>query len=380
MQAVILIYHWTGGSRILGIYIGVRLLVAAYLFQTGFGHAVFFISKKDFSFRRVASVLLRLNLLSCALPFVMHTEYMFYYFAPLVTFWFLIVYAIFAVGSQHNDNPRALLAKGGIAAFICPGLVLWTPLMDWTFAILRALFHIQWDLYEWKFRLGLDGLIVYIGVLMGVASVQTKLYNHVITQTKSLAGLLGAASIAIYWLASTSYLGEKKAYNQLHPYISFVPILGFIALRNINPTARVWYSRGMAWLGRCSLETFTLQFHIFLASDTKGVLRLGLFEGDGSLLLDRWRDLIVIAPVFLWLSWRVAEATNGLVKLIMSTDSQERQGLAEAVDLDVESKPSPGGYAKKQWWHNILQGGLRFRIASMLLAMWLMNLVCSDSA
>ena len=175
MQAVILIYHWTGASRILGIYIGVRLLVAAYLFQTGFGHAVFFVSKKDFSFQRVASVLLRLNLLSCALPFVMHTEYMFYYFAPLVSFWFLIIYGIFALGSHYNDNPRALLAKCGIAIFICPGLVLWTPLMDWTFNLLRVLFHIEWDLYEWKFRLGLDGLIVYIGVLMGIISVQTKL-------------------------------------------------------------------------------------------------------------------------------------------------------------------------------------------------------------
>ncbi|EEY14850.1 CAS1 domain-containing protein [Verticillium alfalfae VaMs.102] len=46
-----------------GIYIFVRLLVAAYLFQTGYGHTTFFLVKKDFSFKRMASVMLRLNLL-----------------------------------------------------------------------------------------------------------------------------------------------------------------------------------------------------------------------------------------------------------------------------------------------------------------------------
>ncbi|KAK0384664.1 hypothetical protein NLU13_8750 [Sarocladium strictum] len=373
MQAIILIYHWTGGSRVLGIYIGVRLLVAAYLFQTGFGHAVYFVSKKDFSFKRVASVLLRLNLLSCALPFVMHTEYMFYYFAPLVSFWFLIVYATFAVGSQYNDNPRALMAKFGVAATICPGLVLWTPLLDWVFAVLGAVFRIEWDLREWQFRLGLDGFIVYIGVFMGIASVQTKVYNQLLTQSKGIVGLLGAGAMLVYWWASSTYLGEKKLYNQFHPFISFIPILGFIALRNINATARLWFSRGMAWLGRCSLETFTLQFHLFLAADTKGLLLTGLFSGNGSLFQDRWRDFFLIAALFLWLSWRVAEATNAMVKLLITVNAAEKPALAG--ELDVESKGDAEKMAEPRWWQKLHCADLRLRVGGMLLAMWLMNLL-----
>lgn len=372
MQAVILIYHWTGGSRILGIYIGVRLLVAAYLFQTGFGHAVFFITKKDFSFKRVASVLLRLNLLSCALPFVMRTEYMFYYFAPLVTFWFMIVYATFAIGSQYNDNLRALLAKFCIAVAVCPGLMLWTPLLEWVFAVLSLVFRIEWDLPEWQFRLGLDGLIVYIGVFMGIASVQTKLYNKLLTQTKGIAGILGAVSMVVYWFASSTYLGEKKLYNHFHPFISFIPIFGFIALRNINPSARLWYSQSMAWLGRCSLETFTLQFHIFLAADTRGLLLTGLFSGNGTLFQDRWRDFLLIAPLFIWISWRVAEATNAMVKMLITIKTAEKPALAD--ELDIESKGDAEKGVEGRWWHKVHISDLRLRVGGILVVMWLMNL------
>ena len=42
MQIVILIYHITGASKSLNIYILIRVLVSAYLFLSGFGHLQYF--------------------------------------------------------------------------------------------------------------------------------------------------------------------------------------------------------------------------------------------------------------------------------------------------------------------------------------------------
>ncbi|KAF4959118.1 hypothetical protein FSARC_10831 [Fusarium sarcochroum] len=380
MQALILVYHWTGASRDLNIYVGIRLLVAAYLFQTGFGHGVFFSSKKDFSFKRVAAVLLRLNLLSCALPFFMNTDYMFYYFAPLVSFWFLIIYALFAIGQKYNDNTWALMGKIAVSAAICPGAMLWTPVLEWVFDALNVIFRIEWDLHEWQFRLGLDGLIVYVGIIMGIASVRTKIYNKILTQSYGLAGIAGILSIPLYWWVAVSKAEKKQDYTALHPIFSFIPIMGFIAARNMFPMARTWYSRSFAWIGRCSLETFTLQFHILLAADTRGLLLLDIFQGDGSLLCDRWRALLIIVPIFLWISSRVADATGGMVKLLTKDWAAEEQ--EELFDLEAKADAEPlmgsnsmiSGFtrhlpSKSSWANN-----LKLRMLGLFVLLWALNL------
>ena len=366
MQLLILAYHYTGASKILGIYKVIRLLVASYLFMSGYGHAAYFYQKNDYSMKRVVGVLVRLNLLSCALPWIMQTDYLFYYFAPLVTYWYLIVYATMRVKSGWNKQMPLFLLKIALAA----ATTTLIHTQHWVFEpfcmVANKVFGAKWEANEWLFRVGLDQYIVYVGMVVSVlyirvtkgsstptplnsrlsAAVQTR-FNQFVSpeirerlsspQVRRVALLLSqfamlvasVVALIVYWgIAGTK--STKTRSNQFHPFISPLPILAFVYLRNQNQLLRNHYSALFAWIGRISLETFVLQYHIWLAADTKGLLSTGLF-GNGGMAVGflgvrifgdgmgagRWADCLILGAVFVFVSWKVAGATGAMTGAVV---------------------------------------------------------------
>ncbi|KAF2097754.1 Cas1p-domain-containing protein [Rhizodiscina lignyota] len=374
MQFAILIYHWTGASSVLWIYEIIRLMVASYLFLTGFGHTCYFLKKGDFSFKRVAGVLVRLNLLSCALPYVMGTDYLFYYFAPLVTFWFGVVYLTMRVYSSRNDNTGFVIAKIAISAILVT-ILLETPIFDAIFAVLGFIARIHWDVHEWKFRLGLDRYIVFIGMLVALLFER---YNTAVSSGSSLRSFnairISAIVASIIALPAVQLIyrtfPSKESSNAIQPFLAAVPILAFVVLRNASPTLRNFHSSVFAWLGKCSLETFTLQFHIWLAADTKGLLSIGIFHGDGSLMGDRWRDFIVLTPVFFWISWKLAAATGTITAWMLKEGDESDSG---AMEMDTLEKGAWISVTQKQWRARVWPKDLRLRMGVLLAGMWVLN-------
>lgn len=106
--------------------------------------------------------------------------------------------------------------------------------------------------------------------------------------------------------------------------ISPLPVLAFVMLRNATQTLRDFHSRLFAWLGRFSLETFILQYHIWLAADTKALLSLGLWTRGGTMgvnLSDKVGvccEFVLLTALFLWTSWAVSHATNVLTSFIVN--------------------------------------------------------------
>jgi hypothetical protein len=135
-----------------------------------------------------------------------------------------------------------------------------------------------------------------------------------------------------------------------------------VVLRNATPLIRTYHSWMFAWLGRCSLETFILQYHIWLAADTKGLLRLGLCSNDG---FDgptgrwcRWFEFVVITVFFLWTSWGASKATSVLTEWIIGC-AKPQLALGETTAQVDKRTVSRFTKAKNKL-------GLEFRLAVIL--------------
>ncbi|KAN0115113.1 Cas1p domain containing protein [Hyaloscypha variabilis] len=404
MQFFILIYHYTNASKTLWIYEIVRLLVASYLFLTGYGHTLYFLKNNDYSLRRIATVLIRLNLLGCVLPYMMRTDYLFYYFAPLVSFWFFVIYFTLKTGHQDNTNTHFMVKKILLSAIITTAFTKIPGILEFIALILKYSCAISWNITEWRFRLFLDMYIVYVGMLVAVLSNRSSqlksgtftaktMVDRILEVTieykklfKTVIVLLSLGLLPGFWTL-TRRSPDKQDYNWWMPFISFIPILSLVTLRNSHRLLRNCHFGVFAWLGRFSLETYVLQYHIWLAGDTKGLLRLGLWSPCV--------ETALLTVVFIWLSWLMAGATQSITNWIVGKkpgiqgydDEDDTVGPKYSPYLlpkmeDGEGTPSKdvkfniGQSYTSRWvekWVMRLSIDLRWRLGLILLVMWVAN-------
>ncbi|XP_029022957.1 N-acetylneuraminate 9-O-acetyltransferase [Betta splendens] len=358
MQLVILIYHVSGASAFIPVYMHVRVLVAAYLFQTGYGHFSFFWLKGDFGLYRVCQVLFRLNFLVLVLCVVMDRPYQFYYFVPLVTFWFVIIYATMAMLPQIIQKKAnsmwhlLILAKLlGLLLFIC-FFAFSQGFFESIFSVwpISKLFELNGSIHEWWFRWKLDRFAVIHGMVFAFIYLVLQ-KRQVLSEGKGealfsakISSLLLFLSVVFFitysiWASSCK---TKTECNEMHPYISVFQILAFILIRNIPGYARSIYSSFFAWFGKISLELFICQYHIWLAADTKGILVL--IPGNPSL------NIMVSTFIFVCVAHEISLITNDLAQVVIPKDSVallKRLGAVGLLGLLVwlltkDSRPTRG--------------------------------------
>ncbi|KAM7442313.1 N-acetylneuraminate 9-O-acetyltransferase [Porites harrisoni] len=293
MQLVILLYHYTGASKVLPIYVFIRLLVASYLFLTGYGHFSYFWNKGDFGLYRFCQVMTRMNILVAVLCLVMGRPYQFYYFVPLVSFWFVVIYLFVAAWPRVTaafvkDNYKHYLTML-IKFFLlfCGIRIIWSlpTLGQWIFSqwAIKELFIDENDsVREWWFRSWLDRYIALYGMVVALVYCTAKYFKFFEDNNKRIL-FTGPAAVVSLFFAVVALLiytlqaitcSSKPSCNETHSFLSFIPITAFVLLRNIPGSLRSKFSRFYAWVGSFSLELFISQYHIWLAHDTKGILVL----------------------------------------------------------------------------------------------------------
>uniref|UniRef100_V5HYZ9 Putative conserved plasma membrane protein n=2 Tax=Ixodes ricinus TaxID=34613 RepID=V5HYZ9_IXORI len=284
MQLIILIYHTTGASQVLPIYMHVRVLVTSYLFLTGYGHFTYFWQNGDFGLYRLWQMLFRMNLLVVVLCLSMNRPYQFYYFVPLVSFWFVVVFVtmtsipqVVAASAEANPLQYLYIVLKFVGLFSVVTILYMSEVFFEKIFVTRpwkALFVTTDDsIKEWWFRWKID---------------------------------------RYFYTTFALVCRAKPDCNEIHAYVSFVPIISYIILRNISGLLRTRYSTFFAWFGKISLELFIAQYHIWLAADTHGVLVLV----PGYPVL----NVIVTSFIFVCISHEIHLLTEKLVVFAIPAD------------------------------------------------------------
>lgn len=304
MQTQFLLYHYFMTES---MYNPIRLYIACYVWMTGYGNTIYYYKTGDFGLIRFCAMMWRLNFFTIFLCIILQNEFMLYYIVPMHTLFTWLVYFTLRINSNFNNNDKALTIKLLITTIIT--IVMWnnTYVFHAVWGPLEPLlgFHdplhpeFKDSLHEWEFRSGLDHLIWLVGMVCGLWMAHPKCNKAFVAWVdklpreqwmawKGLIAVVTALVFAVYMYLFGSL--PKKEYNKVHPYTSAVPIFAYILLRNCSHRLRCHYLHMFTFMGRVTLETYVLQFHIWMKTT-------GLNGSPKALLVWIPDDFLGLGPV-----------------------------------------------------------------------------------
>lgn len=270
------------------------------------------------------------------LAYTLNTDYISYYFTPLVSMWYIVIYITMVAGARFNDRMPILVFKIFLSAAFMTWFMDKSWLLETFFDVLSNVFAIHWSSTEWAFRVNLDIWIVYVGMLTSVFAYKIRehrLGDHNALWPWLMKGSIGFSVLAVFWFFGFELLQESKfTYNKWHPYISIIPVLAFVVLRNSSVALRSSASRAFVFVGNCSLESFIIQYHFWMAGDSKGVLLV--IPGT------RWRPInfVITSVMFLYLCDRVSFAVAEITGTMCGLRTRESQIPVTAPLFDAASE------------------------------------------
>jgi len=342
MQVFVLVYNYTGGKQELELYELHRIVIALYLFLSGYGHAMYFLQSGDVTLRRITTVLLRINLLAILLSSMMGRPFASYHFAPLVSFWTLVVYFTLNPTPRYNDSLH-LCGRMAVSALLVTSFVHIPRILDWSFLVLSYTLRVDLDVGVWRYYLGIDTYVVYIGMLTALLHIRIRSILRIplarLTGVprfiRKYSGTFQALAVGLaftilpgFWIL-TRRSPDKADYDWWMPYIAWMPVLSLIVVRNATRSLRSHYCVPFAWLGRMSLELYLLSQHMWMAGDGYGRLTVGI-KGGG------WWDLLVLSLILVEAAWSGRGAAAVITAWVMGMDADADE------DMELEARKGHG--------------------------------------
>jgi len=300
MQWAFIMYHYW---RMYSVYNEIRVFVSAYVWMTGFGNFLYFDKKQDFSVERAVSMWIRINYFPILLSVFIGVPFDLFYIVPLHTTAFFITMVTCYVATLMPEGwTTDKRNQAAIGACVVAHLVFYeTPLVNGLLVFGK----------EIHFRFQADKYSAVLGICSGYFWGRFKHWAqwcHVpdeqgnFTEKQKQAAWAqrgGGAALMLLWWLLFGKITDKFTYNPIHPFIFWMPIAGWLMVRNSSKYLTELHSSALEFFGRITLETYVLQFHLFMCRNVQHILVVipGSGGADGNVVL-KLLNMIVVGVIF----------------------------------------------------------------------------------
>ena len=315
MQFAFIMYHY---YRAWSAYNWIRVFVSSYVWMTGFGNFLYFDKKRDFSIERIVSMVIRINYFPVLLSWATGVSLDLYYVVPLHTEGFFMTlitcYLAFALEEKWGMSYTKSRISAIAISLLAHILFYETPAVNFLSIFSKEiLFRFQADKYS-----------AWLGIVFGFAMKHISEYMswaHGSVSRPLVAWgqrFAGALLIAI-WYFSFGYISDKYEYNPIHPYIFIIPLTGWLMIRNSSRYLSQCHSTFLEFLGKNTLETYVLQFHLFMNHKVQFIPMVIPNSGpDGPLFL-QIANMLTCGTVFVafavWARMITVSTQNTMIEL-----------------------------------------------------------------
>lgn len=347
MQWMFIFYHY---YRVYYVYNEIRVFVSAYVWMTGFGNFLYFDRKGDFSIDRVVSMIIRINYFPLLLSYFLTVKLELYYVVPLHTTGFVLTMITCYLGAKLESKcglsywkSRSLAVAISLLAHI---LFYETPAVD-SLLLFSKEIHFRFQADKYSAWMGMASGLLWgkIGDYMQWAHGSAS--NPKRRRFATIGQIVGGLCLIWLWYDCFGFLSDKYAYNPVHPYVFIIPVMGWLMIRNSTRYLTECHSRVLEFLGRNTLETYVLQFHLFMCHNVQHIpVIIPGADADGTAIL-KFMNMFVCGAVFLTMAvWaRKITVTSqltvvDLVKRVRSPSmsGEQAQSLTNGTSVEMSSK------------------------------------------
>ena len=178
---------------------------------------------------------------------------------------------------------------------------------------------------EYFFRFQADKYSAWVGILCALFWNKFSGYMQwaYASEPQLLAMWLqraGGAFLIFIWYYGFGFMSDKYMYNPVHPYIFWIPIAGWLMIRNSSKYLCCLHSEALEFLGKITLETYVLQFHVLMCKNVQHIpIVLPGAGPEGPLWLKTANMLLcgcLYIPLALWARKVTVTTQTAIVDLI----------------------------------------------------------------